>query len=230
MPRGDTPMLLPVAGRNAVYGLALNGRATLEAMGSRFSAAPYAAPPRAPVLYIKPANTWIADGDPIPVPHGVAAVQAGVTLAAVLGRDLKDASAAEALAAVAGYTVVNDVTIPHADYFRPLIQNRCRDGFCAFGRTLAGPRDLPPLDRLTMRVWVNDALACTASTADLLRPVATALADVSALFTLGAGDVLLFGAAPESPVVRPGDRVTMEIEGVGRLGNPVVSAAGRSAA
>jgi 5-oxopent-3-ene-1,2,5-tricarboxylate decarboxylase / 2-hydroxyhepta-2,4-diene-1,7-dioate isomerase len=223
-------MTPPVAGRHAVYGLALNYRSTLEQLGSALSNAPYGAPPRAPVLYIKPANTWIADGDPIPVPHGVAGVEAGVTLAAVLGRDLKGASPEAALDAIAGFTLVNDVTIPHTDYYRPVIQNRCRDGFCVIGRSLTATRDLLPLDAITMRVWVNDELACTASTAGLVRPVATALADVSAMFTLGAGDIVLLGAAPESPVVRPGDRVAIEVEGVGRLENPVVCAAQASAA
>jgi 5-oxopent-3-ene-1,2,5-tricarboxylate decarboxylase/2-hydroxyhepta-2,4-diene-1,7-dioate isomerase len=216
---------LPEPGRNTVYGAALNYRSTLAALGGALTQKPYGAPPRAPVLYIKPANTWIGGGDPIPVPADVPAVQAGVTLAARVGRDLYQATPATALSFLAGFTVVNDVTVPHTDFFRPMIQNRCRDGFCAIGDTLVAPDGIADLDDVHMRVWVNGALACSESTRGLVRPVAQLLADISALFTLAAGDLVLVGSAPGSPLVRPGDRVALEIDGVGRLENPVVAAA-----
>jgi 5-oxopent-3-ene-1,2,5-tricarboxylate decarboxylase / 2-hydroxyhepta-2,4-diene-1,7-dioate isomerase len=215
---------LPEPGRNTVYGAALNYRSTLAALGSALNGKPYVAPPEAPVLYIKPANTWIGDGDPIPIPADVAAVQAGVTLAALVGRDLYRATPTTALSFLAGFTVVNDVTVPHTDYFRPVIQNRCRDGFCAIGSTLVPADQIAGLDDLRMRVWVNGALACSESLRDLVRPVARLLADISALFTLAAGDLVLVGAAPGSPLVRAGDRVALEIDAVGRLENPVIDA------
>jgi 5-oxopent-3-ene-1,2,5-tricarboxylate decarboxylase/2-hydroxyhepta-2,4-diene-1,7-dioate isomerase len=80
------------------------------------------------------------------------------------------------------------------------------------------------LDDLRMRVWVNGVLACSESIRDLVRPVARLLADISALFTLAAGDLVLVGAAPQSPLVRAGDRVALEIDAVGRLENPVIAA------
>jgi 5-oxopent-3-ene-1,2,5-tricarboxylate decarboxylase / 2-hydroxyhepta-2,4-diene-1,7-dioate isomerase len=218
-------MTRPAAGRNTVYGVALNYRATLEALGTALYEKPYGAPPKAPVLYIKPANTWMGDGDPIVVPPGIAGVQAGVTLAAVLKRDVYRATPETVLDALAGFTVVNDVTIPHSEFFRPLIQNRCRDSFCAIGTTLASAGAFPSLERIEMRVWVNDELRCTESTEGLVRPVARLLADISTLFTLATGDLVLIGAAPSSPVVKPGDQVRMEIDGIGSLRNPVVSAA-----
>jgi 5-oxopent-3-ene-1,2,5-tricarboxylate decarboxylase/2-hydroxyhepta-2,4-diene-1,7-dioate isomerase len=227
---GIRPMSLPEPGRNTVYGAALNYRSTLEALGSALTAKPYNAPPRAPVLYIKPANTWIGDGDPIPVPADVPAVQAGVTLAALIGRDMQRVDPARALSFLAGFTVVNDVTVPHTDFFRPMIQNRCRDGFCAIARTVVAPEHVATLGELRMRVWVNGELACSESTNGLVRPVAQLLADMSTLFTLAAGDLVLVGAAPGSPLVHPGDHVALEIDGVGRLENPVVAAANGAAA
>jgi 5-oxopent-3-ene-1,2,5-tricarboxylate decarboxylase/2-hydroxyhepta-2,4-diene-1,7-dioate isomerase len=220
---GSRTISLPEPGRNTVYGAALNYRSTLEALGSALTQKPYGAPPKAPVLYIKPANTWIGDGDPIPVPDDVPAVQAGVTLAALVGRDMYRVSPQAALSYVAGFTVVNDIIVPHSDYFRPMIQNRSRDGFCPIGSTLVDTGRVTALDALQMRVWINGVLACRESTHGLVRPVVQLLADVSALLTLAAGDLLLIGAAPGAPLVRPGDRVTVEVEGVGRLENPVIA-------
>ncbi|MGC1460497.1 MAG: fumarylacetoacetate hydrolase family protein [Steroidobacteraceae bacterium] len=217
-------MIWPVAGRHTIYGVALNYRSTLEALGKALYEKPYGAPPKAPVLYIKPPNTWVGEGDPIIVPAGIPGVQAGVTLAAVLKRDVYRATPEAILDALAGFTIVNDVTIPHSDFFRPMIQNRCRDGFCAIGTTLSRVGAFTSLESIEMRVWVNDELRCTESTEGLLRPVARLLADISALFTLATGDVVLVGAAPSSPIVKPGDEVRMEIEGIGSLRNPVVSA------
>lgn len=224
MTRGAQGLSLPEPGRNTVYGAALNYRSTLEALGSALDARPYGAPPKSPVLYIKPANTWISSGSPIPLPPDVPAVHAGVSLAAVIGRDMHRIVAAAALDHVAGFTVVNDVTVPHSDYFRPMIRNRCRDGFCPISSALVDPAHAPPLDALQMRVWVNGRLAGTGSTAGLVRPVATLLADVSALFTLAAGDLLLIGSAPNSPLLRVGDHVAVEIDGIGRVENPVIAA------
>ena len=216
-------MPLPVAGRNTVYGAALNYHSTLESLGGALSSKPYWAPPMAPVLYIKPPNTWIRDGDPIPLPADIAAVQAGVTLAAVIGRDMFRIKPESALSHVEGFTVVNDVTVPHSDYFRPEIQNRCRDGFCPIGSQLVGPREIKALDALELRVWVNAQLVCLESTRGLVRSVATLLSDVSELFTLAAGDIVLIGSAPSAPLVRAGDRVAVEIEGLARVENPVVA-------
>ena len=224
MPVEAQRLQLPQAGRNTVYGAALNYRSTLAALGATLDAKPYGAPPRRPVLYIKPGNTWISGGAPIPVPAEIPAVEAGVTLAVLIGRDMHRISAAAALDYVAGFTVVNDVTVPHSDFFRPVIQNRCRDGFCVIASALVAPRDAPPLDALQMRVWVNGRPACTGSTAGLVRPVATLLADVSALFTLAAGDLLLVGSAPGAPLLCVGDHVAVEIDGIGRVENPVIAA------
>jgi 5-oxopent-3-ene-1,2,5-tricarboxylate decarboxylase/2-hydroxyhepta-2,4-diene-1,7-dioate isomerase len=216
-------MSLPVAGRNTVYGAALNYHSTLESLDCALSTKPYWAPPIAPVLYIKPPNTWIRDGDPIPLPADIAFVQAGVTLAAVIGRDMFRVQPESALSHVEGFTVVNDVTVPHSDYFRPEIQNRCRDGFCPIGSQLVGPEEMTALDALELRVWVNAQLVCVESTRGLVRPVARLLADVSALFTLVTGDIVLIGAAPSAPLVRAGDRVAVEINGLARIENPVIA-------
>ena len=67
-----------------VYGTLLNFRGEWEAWATRMNEAPYQAPPKAPVLYIKPANTWSADGADIPVPARVSEVEVGATIAMVM--------------------------------------------------------------------------------------------------------------------------------------------------
>src|SRR2546427_3028968 len=83
-PARDWAYDVPTIG--TVYGTALNFRGALAALGDAVNAAPYNVPPKAPVLYIKPANTWIGYGAPIPLPSDIAAVQIGATLGIVIGR------------------------------------------------------------------------------------------------------------------------------------------------
>ena len=83
--------------RATVYGTLLNYHDALAALGDAVDAPPYKAPPKAPVLYIKPRNTWVADGDAVIVPHDVAELEAGATLGLVIGRAACRVSVADAL-------------------------------------------------------------------------------------------------------------------------------------
>jgi 5-oxopent-3-ene-1,2,5-tricarboxylate decarboxylase/2-hydroxyhepta-2,4-diene-1,7-dioate isomerase len=200
---------LPTPG--TVIGTLLNYRGALAARAAEFRAAPYGAPPHAPVLYVKPANTWIGGGDAIPLPADVEAVEAGASLAIAIGAVATRVPAARALDVVAGYAIVNDVCVPHASVFRPAIRQRCRDGFCAIGPTLA--RDDSP-HALGVRVFVNHRLAAENTTANLVRPVAQLVADVTEFMTLSPGDLLLTGVPEGMPLLYAGDRVCVEIDGL----------------
>jgi len=206
-----------------VYGTALNFHGALAALDDAVNAAPYHAPPKAPVLYVKPANTWIGYGAPIPLPSGIAAVQIGATLGIVIGRAACRVPAGRALDFVAGYTIVNDVSVPHDSVYRPAVRHQCRDGFCPMGPWILRRDHVANPDALAIRAYVNDALCQQNTTANLIRPVARLLADVTEFITLCAGDVLLVGVPEAAPQARAGDRVVVEIEGVGRLENPVVA-------
>lgn len=207
-----------------VYGVLLNYRGALAALGDAVNQPPYKAPPKAPILYIKPANTWIGDGAPIPVPRDVAALQIGAALGVVIGRTACRVRAAEALDHVAGYTIVNDLSVPHDSYYRPSIRFKCRDGFCPIGPRVV-ERVTDP-DALAVRVFVDGALRQQNTTAHLIRPTAQLIADVTEFMTLSAGDVLLTGVPENAPLARAGERVAIEIEGVGRLENPLVAEGG----
>lgn len=210
-----------------VIGALLNHRSALAGLGDAVHAAPYQAPPQSVVLYLKPANTWIACGAPIPLPASVKEIEVGATLGIVIGTTASRVHETHALEFVTGYTIVNDVSEPHASVFRPAIRERCRDGFCPIGPWVIARQEVTTPDALSIRVYVNGELRAAPSTANLVRPIAKLLADVSEFMTLSPGDVVLAGIADNAPRARAGDRVRVEIDGIGVLENLLV-AEGRS--
>lgn len=209
--------------RGTVYGTLLNYRGALAALGDAVHKPPYKAPPKAPVLYIKPANTWISDGAPIPVPSDVDALQMGAALGVVIRCTACRVPAESALDYVAGYTVVNDVSVPHDSYYRPSIRLKCRDGFCPISPVIVDRTRVADPDALVVRVFVDGALRQQNTTANLIRSTARLIADITEFMTLSAGDVLLTGVPENAPLARAGQRVAIEIEGVGRLENPLIA-------
>ncbi len=209
---------------NAVYGVALNFRAELEHLKPQMRGDPYKKPPIAPILYIKPRNTWTAHGAAISIPADVEHLKMAGTLGVVIGRTACRVPARDALAYVGGYTVVNDVSVPHESYYRPAIRQRCRDGFCAIGDR--GVLSKP--DQIQIRILINDEMLCSANTRDLVRPVKRLIADVTEFMTLRPGDILLVGEPPDAPLARAGDRVRVEISGLAPLENRVVTEGRRS--
>jgi 5-oxopent-3-ene-1,2,5-tricarboxylate decarboxylase/2-hydroxyhepta-2,4-diene-1,7-dioate isomerase len=201
----------------SVYGAALNVRSVLEALGPAVHEPPYKAPPQAPVLYIKPPNTFAASGGQTVVPKGMAALEANATLAIVIGRAATRVSEARALAHVRGYTAALDLMEPKGDFYRPGVRQRCGDGFLPIGPRLVAQGDFGNPDAATVRTLVNGVLRSNFSTAELVRPVARLIADISDFMTLEAGDALLVGFPMGGPHVGPGDTVAVAIDGLDRL-------------
>ncbi len=222
-PRSLADLDLSPSTGGSVYGTLLNYRDTLEQLGEAVHAAPYQAPPKAPVLYLKPANTRIGHGGHVPLPATLDAVQVGPALGIVIGRTATRVSPEQALDYVRGYTIINDVSEPHASVYRPAIRQRCRDGFCPIGPWVIDKAAIPNPDALELRVRINGQLAARANTADLIRPVAQLLADVTDFMTLSPGDVLHVGVPGSAPLARAGDIVCIEIDGLGWLENPLVT-------
>jgi 5-oxopent-3-ene-1,2,5-tricarboxylate decarboxylase/2-hydroxyhepta-2,4-diene-1,7-dioate isomerase len=128
-------------------------------------------------------------------------------------------SADNALAAVAGYVIVADISIPHAAFYRPSIPFKCRDGFCPVGPHVTERGAVLDPDALGIRIFVDGKLKQSANTRDLMRPVRQLLADVTEFMTLSPGDVLAVGPAWPVPRARAGQTVAVEIEELGRLVN-----------
>lgn len=206
-----------------VYGTLLNHRSALDALAGQFDSAPYHAAPRAPVLYLKPRNTLAAPGAAVQVPSTVEELEVGACLGIVIGRTACRVAEANALEHVAGFLIVNDVSVPHASYYRPAVRFKARDGFCPLGPCVTPRERAGNPDSLAIRTYVDGVLAQSVSTSDLVRSVARLLADVTEFMTLAPGDVLGAGAAAPAPRVRAGQHVAIEIEGLGTLCNPFVA-------
>ena len=199
----------PVSG--AIYGTLLNDRAALEALGDAMHAAPYKSPPKAPVLYLKPRNTLAGHRGQIVIPDDTLGVEVGASLGIVIGRNATQVSAERAFKYIAGYTVVADLSVPHASVYRPSVRFRARDGFCVVGPAVVAARHVANPDDLAIAVSLNGAGAIAASTASSVRGVARLLADVTEFMTLAAGDVITLGVSHGSPIAHVGDAATLSI-------------------
>lgn len=182
---------------------------------------PHHRPPVHPVLYLKPANTWCRGGDAVALPDVVPEVEVGATLGVAFARTASRVSVADALAFVAGYCIVNDVTVPHTSLLRPPMTQKCRDGFCPIGPLVSAEAVSDP-SALEIRAFVDGALRQRAHTRTLRRGVAQLIADVSEFMSLAPGDLLLVGVPHGMPRARVGQRMAIEIDGLGRLENPLV--------
>jgi 5-oxopent-3-ene-1,2,5-tricarboxylate decarboxylase/2-hydroxyhepta-2,4-diene-1,7-dioate isomerase len=198
-----------------VYGVMLNDPASLVRLAEQFSKDPYKAAPRAPILYIKPANTLAGDQCVVQVPALPGRVQIGATIGVVLGKTAARVSKEHALGYVDGFRIVADVSLPHESFYRPAIRERCRDGFCPIGPLVKAPDFAANQALITLSI--NGATVQKPSLDDAVRPLDQLLADVTEFMTLRAGDVLLLGLADQPPVAKPGDQISISVAGLGSL-------------
>jgi 5-oxopent-3-ene-1,2,5-tricarboxylate decarboxylase/2-hydroxyhepta-2,4-diene-1,7-dioate isomerase len=200
-----------------VVGALLNHHPALAALGDAVNAAPYKAPPKAPVLYVKPRNTQVGEGARVAVPAGVPELEVGAALGLVIGQSACRVREDEALAHVAGLVIVADLSVPHASFYRPSVRLKARDGFCPIGPCVWPLSTVKDVDALTVRVAVDGRTVHETNTGERVRGAAKLLADVSGFMTLAPGDVLLTGVAAGAPRVAAGHAVSVAIEGLGAL-------------
>ncbi|MCL2656233.1 MAG: fumarylacetoacetate hydrolase family protein [Betaproteobacteria bacterium] len=195
-----------------IYGVILNDAASLKKIGS-LDEAPYKGAPKAPVLYIKPANTQVADGAVVTLPAGASAVEIGATLGLVMGRAASRLSADNALAAVEGVVLAGDLSLPHSSYYRPAIREKCFDGSLPLGAL----KPLGDIAKLTLVTEIDGQIVAQRAFADLIRPPAQLLADVTEFMTLARGDILLVGVSYMAPQAAAGSQVKISADGLGSL-------------
>jgi 5-oxopent-3-ene-1,2,5-tricarboxylate decarboxylase/2-hydroxyhepta-2,4-diene-1,7-dioate isomerase len=200
-----------------VYGTLLNFQREHALWAPRMNEAPYKAPPKAPVLYIKTANTFTMAGERIALPAGQP-VQASASVGLVMGD-----------VGVQGAVLFNDVAIAHESYYRPPIKTRCVDGFLGVGAVcvpLARLGGLDGLADLQIELHINGVHRQTTALAEMMRDAATLLADVNEFMTLRPGDVLMLGTDCLSdgtrPLVHSGDTVEITAPGFAPTRHPFV--------
>lgn len=211
---------VPITG--TVYGTLLNYHGALEAMKAQLNESPYNEPPKAPILYIKPKNTFSSFSNPIPLPKDIERLEVGAALGIVIGKTATRVSEAEALEYVGGYTIVNDISIPHESVYRPAIRYKARDGFCPIGPWVVHADSISNPDSLGIRVYINEEIVQENTTSHLIRPVSRLIADVTDFMTLNPGDVLLVGVPENAPLAKDGDKIRIEIDQIGYLENTII--------
>jgi len=200
-----------------VYGTLLNQRESLNRLGDAVNQPPYKAAPKAPVLYMKPRNTLARDGDWIPMPDQVDALQLGATLGLVIGRPASRVATADALSHVAGVVLMADLRVPHDSFYRPSVRHIARDRSCVLGPRIVPLDQAGDPDQASLVVEVDGRFRQAASMSDMMRPSAVLLADVTEFMTLLPGDVLMLGLCADMPALHRGQRFQICAERIGQL-------------
>lgn len=179
--------------------------------------------PPEPLIFLKPPSSLIGPDDPVVSPAISKRVDHEGELAVVIGQRSRNLREAEALSAVYGYTLANDVTardLQKGD--GQWTRGKGFDTFCPVGPWIDTTFD--PANR-NVRCLVNGEVRQAGNTALMIYSLSRVLAYVTRFMTLEPGDLLLTGTPAGVGPVQPGDVMTVEIEGLGTLSNPVIGEA-----
>jgi 2-keto-4-pentenoate hydratase/2-oxohepta-3-ene-1,7-dioic acid hydratase in catechol pathway len=209
----DARLLAPVIPRSKVVGIGKNYADHAAEMGGEA--------PAEPLIFLKPNTSVVGPGDPVVMPAQSREVHYEGELAVVIGRLCKDVPEDKVADVVYGYTCANDVTardLQHGD--GQWARAKGFDSFCPIGPWIQTELDV--LD-LAIATRLDGVTVQDSRTSLLVHPVAKLIAYVSAMMTLLPGDLILTGTPAGVGPVRPGQRVEVDIEGIGVLSNPFVS-------
>lgn len=177
--------------------------------------------PETPLIFMKPSTSVIGQGDPIRLPPSSHEVHYEGELAVVIGTPARNLAPDDAFGHVFGYAAANDVTA--RDQQRSdgqFTRAKGYDSFCPLGpwvETVLDPSDL----RLVTRV--NGEVKQNGRTSQMIHDIAKQVAFISGVMTLLPGDVILTGTPEGVGPIVAGDTVSVEIEGIGTLTNPVAA-------
>lgn len=188
-----------------------------------------------PPAFAKFPSTMVGHGHPIIYPRWTKLLDYEAEFSVVIGRRCKNVAAKNALEVVAGYTIMNDVSLrdlgEQEQQRRLLLMGKNLDTTAPVGPFLVTKDDIPDPQNLQIRCWVNGELRQQESTSQMIFGVATIIEYYSRM-TLEPGDIITTGSPagvamvrtpPERYMLKPGDVVEIEIEGLGRLRNMVMA-------
>jgi 2-keto-4-pentenoate hydratase/2-oxohepta-3-ene-1,7-dioic acid hydratase in catechol pathway len=190
--------------------------------------------PETPVLFSKFNNSLAAACEPVPLPRVASQFDYEVELGLVIGRRASGVKAEAALECVLGYCTANDLSARDLQFrTSQWLLGKTLDRFCPVGPYLVTRDEVPDPQRLALRTWVNGELRQDSNTSDMIFSVAEIVSYASQYMTLEPGDLIITGTPegvilgmPEPrPWLKPGDEVSVEVEGLGRLVTPLVEAA-----
>ncbi|MBL8154026.1 MAG: fumarylacetoacetate hydrolase family protein [Anaerolineae bacterium] len=187
--------------------------------------------PQYPVVFSKYANTVIAAGDPIMLPRVSDQVDYEAELGFVIGKTARHVPAAQGLDYVAGYLPINDVSA--RDYQSRVSQwtmGKTFDTFAPMGPALVTSDEVPDAGNLQISLSINGETLQNSNTNELIFGIAQLVEALSEVMTLEPGDLISTGTPPGVGVarnpkrfLRPGDQVSVTIESLGTLSNPVIA-------
>lgn len=221
--REHVSLLSPVLRPNKVVCLGLNYRAHAAESGM--------AAPEYPVLFHKVSGSLIGQGQSIVVPRISDKIDYEGELAVIIGKRGKYIAEDDVLSFVAGYAVANDVSARDLQFrTSQWTTGKMLDTFAPLGPALVTKDEVPNPNALHIRTLLNGEVMQDATTADMIFHVPFIVSYISQLITLEPGDVILTGTPPgvgqsREPQVfmKAGDNVTVEIEHLGVLSNPLVA-------
>ena len=208
----EVRLLAPVIPRSKVIGIGRNYAEHAREMGGEA--------PQTPLMFLVPNTAVVGPGDPVVIPPQTREVGYEGELAVVIGRLCKDVEPEDALAFVLGYTVANDVTardLQRSD--GQWARAKGFDTFCPIGPWIETDLD-PSAQRIMTRL--DGEVVQDGSTSDMVHSTADLVSFASKAFTLLPGDVILTGTPAGVGLVESGQRVEVEVDGIGVLSNPFV--------
>jgi 2-keto-4-pentenoate hydratase/2-oxohepta-3-ene-1,7-dioic acid hydratase in catechol pathway len=187
--------------------------------------------PDAPVIFTKATTSVTGPGEPIPAssdPSGSTDYEG--ELGVVIGQTGRNISKVDALDHIYGYTIINDVTARNLQQLhKQWFLGKSLDGFCPMGPFLVTADEISDVTKLNLRTWVNKELRQDACVKDLIFDIPTIIETLSSLFTIVPGDIIATGTPAGVGIgfkppkfLQPGDLVTIEINELGVLENPVI--------
>jgi 2-keto-4-pentenoate hydratase/2-oxohepta-3-ene-1,7-dioic acid hydratase in catechol pathway len=216
----DVRLAAPVPNPPKVVAIGLNYRDHAREQGAQI--------PDHPIIFAKFPTSIIGPGDEIVWdPALTKEVDYEAELAFVIGKRARNAPQAQAYDYIAGYTCLNDVSARDLQFGdRQWVRGKSLDTFCPFGPVLVTTDELPDPHRLPIRAVLNGQVMQDSSTSELIFGVPELVAFISRAFTLLPGDVVATGTphgvgmSRQPPVfMKDGDRIAVEVEGIGRLEN-----------
>lgn len=214
-PAADVRLLAPILASKVVC-VGKNYAAHVAEMGGSEKAEA----PTDPLIFLKPNTAIIGPNAPIQLPANASPVHYEGELAVVIGRACKDVPAERAAENILGYTIGNDVSArdqQRAD--GQWTRAKGHDTFCPVGPWIV--TDVDPAD-LELRTEVNGVVKQRGRTSAMIHDVGAIVAWVSAVMTLLPGDLILTGTPEGVGEIEDGDTVSISVEGIGTLTNPVI--------
>jgi 2-keto-4-pentenoate hydratase/2-oxohepta-3-ene-1,7-dioic acid hydratase in catechol pathway len=187
--------------------------------------------PAEPLLFAKFTTSLIGPGEAIVIPPLVTQCDYEAELGVVIGAKVRNISRENALEAVAGYVCANDVSARDLQFAdKQWTRGKSPDTFCPVGPQFVPAAEVADPHNLRIRAIVNGEVLQDSSTSNLIFGIDEIISYITQTSTLEPGDLILTGTPAGVGVFRepqrllqPGDEVTIEIEGLGRLTNPVVA-------